>query len=248
MDVGANIGQSIDRYKQIFKSPIIHSFEPSEKEFNYLKEKYKNDKQVFLNRLGLGEKEENLELNINALSIHSSFKKLIPNTTWVEKRSQRANVLTENYTTDKILSKVVTLDSYVEKNGINNIDILKIDTQGTEDQIIAGAQKTIKNNKIKLIEFELIFSEIYENPPQIYDFEKNLIPNNYKLFAMSDSGSLIAHYIYQTNMIYICPETYKKFQSKSPYKPIKISDLDMNKKEDRDKYSSFRKMSSKREN
>ena len=157
-------------------------------------------------------------------------------------------VIGKSACTDKILSKVVTLDSYVEKNGINNIDILKIDTQGTEDQIIAGAQKTIKNNKIKLIEFELIFSEIYENPPQIYDFEKNLIPNNYKLFAMSDSGSLIAHYIYQTNMIYICPETYKKFQSKSPYKPIKISDLDMNKKEDRDKYSSFRKMSSKREN
>ena len=45
MDVGANIGQSIDRYKQIFKSPIIHSFEPSEKEFNYLKEKYKNFKE-----------------------------------------------------------------------------------------------------------------------------------------------------------------------------------------------------------
>ena len=40
----------------------------------------------------------------------------------------------------------------------------------------------IKNNRIEIIELELIFSEIYEKSLQIYDIEKNLIPHNYKLF------------------------------------------------------------------
>ena len=37
IDVGANEGQSIDRFKKIFKNPIIHSFEPNPDEFKKLK-------------------------------------------------------------------------------------------------------------------------------------------------------------------------------------------------------------------
>ena len=36
-DIGANRGQSIDRFKKIFKNPIIHSFEPNPDEFKKLK-------------------------------------------------------------------------------------------------------------------------------------------------------------------------------------------------------------------
>ena len=57
-DVGANNGQSIKRYKKIFEKPIIHSFEPVADEINKLKEKYKNEHNLFLNNFAIGEKEE----------------------------------------------------------------------------------------------------------------------------------------------------------------------------------------------
>ena len=79
-DVGANKGQSIKRYKNLFKNPIIHSFEPNIDEINILKQKYNNDKNLYLNNLAVGDKKGNLEFNVNAISGHSSFKKLIPNT------------------------------------------------------------------------------------------------------------------------------------------------------------------------
>ena len=113
-------------------------------------------------------------------------------------------------------TEIITLDEYVKEKNISNIDILKIDTQGFEDKVLLGAQNLLKNNRIKLIQLELIFSEIYENPPNIYDVEKTLIPNNYKLFGISNGGSLISHYIYQSDFIYISNDTYENFKSILP--------------------------------
>ena len=104
-----------------------------------------------------------------------------------------------------------------KKNNIENIDILKIDTQGYEDKVLQGAQNLIKENRIKLIQVEIIFSEIYEDPLQIYDIEKILIPNDYKLFAISNGGSLISKYSYESDFIYIAADTYKDFKANSPY-------------------------------
>ena len=183
-DVGANKGQSITRYKKLFQNPIIHSFEPNVDEVNIIKQKYINDKNLYLNNVAVGDKKGNLEFNITAKSGHSSFKNLIPNTTWIKKRSNSIKIDDKNYTTKKVNAEVITLDDYVNEKNLTNIDILKIDTQGFEDKVLLGAQNLLKNNRIKLIQLELIFSEIYENPLNIYDVEKTLIPNNYKLFGI----------------------------------------------------------------
>jgi len=217
-DVGANTGQSILRYKKQFPNSIIHSFEPDKKEVEKLIVKYKNDNSVVLNNVAVGEKPGSLEFNISASSGYSSFQKLIPNTTWLKKRSKTIGIESEKFTTETINSKIITLDDYCSKNNITKIDILKIDTQGYEDKVLEGAIELLKYNKIKIIQLELIFSEIYENPPNIYDVEKFLIPNKYKLFGISNGGSLISHYIYTSDLIYVSFDAYEKFKEyKSPY-------------------------------
>ena len=40
-DVGANKGQSINRFRDLCKDPQIHSFEPLRKEFEFLKQNFK---------------------------------------------------------------------------------------------------------------------------------------------------------------------------------------------------------------
>ena len=216
-DVGANNGQSIRRYKKIFKNSIIHSFEPNIDEINNLKKFYINDKNLFINNFAVGEKKGHLEFNINASTSHSSFKKLIPNTKWIKERSKILNIDIKNYTTKKINAEIITLDDYANEFNIKEIDILKIDTQGFEDKVLLGAQNLLRENRIKLIQLELIFSEIYEDPLQIYDVEKNLIPQNYKLFGISNGGSLASNYIYQSDFIYISNDMYKNFKLNSKY-------------------------------
>ena len=217
-DVGANKGQSILRYKKIFPGSIIHCFEPNKNEVEKLVLKYQNENSIVLNNVAVGEKPGNLEFNIYAESAHSSFRNLIPNTTWIKIRSQALGIKSEKYNLKKVNTEIITLDDYCSKKNINKIDILKIDTQGYEDKVLEGAINLLKQNKIKMIQLELIFSEIYENPLNIYDVEKHLIPNKYKCFGFSNSGSLISNYIFQSNFMYISSDIYDNFKkNKSPF-------------------------------
>ena len=54
-DVGANKGQSIRRFKNIFPRSTIHAFEPIKEEFVKLQDEFKNDKSIFLNNFALGD-------------------------------------------------------------------------------------------------------------------------------------------------------------------------------------------------
>ena len=56
IDVGAHEGETINRFRKLFKSPIIHSFEPQNKCFKLLK-KFE-DENTFVNNYGLGDKKE----------------------------------------------------------------------------------------------------------------------------------------------------------------------------------------------
>jgi FkbM family methyltransferase len=55
--------------------------------------------------------------------------------------------------TDKIMQ--ITLDSFVIKNKIKDISILKIDTEGYEINVLKGAKKTLKMVKTLIIETDL---------------------------------------------------------------------------------------------
>ena len=48
--------------------------------------------------------------------------------------------------------KILSLDYFIEKNNIQNIDLLKIDTEGYEFNVLKGMSKY--NHLVKLIYFE----------------------------------------------------------------------------------------------
>ena len=77
-DIGANNGQSINRFRSIFRNSIIHSFEPDENCFRDLDKNYKNDKKVYLNDFALSnEIEKKLFILIAILLITRFIKKKV---------------------------------------------------------------------------------------------------------------------------------------------------------------------------
>ena len=115
-DVVANKGQSISRFRKISLNSVIHSFEQIEKNYKFLKKNFK--KNVIINNIALGEKNEKKNFYINKKNTNSSFFKsnLFP-------------------TIGNKIIQSITLDSYIKKNKINHIDLLKIDTQGYDEII-----------------------------------------------------------------------------------------------------------------
>ena len=60
---------------------------------------------------------------------------------------------TKDYIKYKV--KTITLDTYVKKNKIKSIDILKVDIDGSEYNFLKGANNFLERNKVKVILIEI---------------------------------------------------------------------------------------------
>ena len=68
---------------------------------------------------------------------------------------------------DEIEIDTITLDYFIDKHDIGNIDFIKIDVQGAELDIFKGASNALKN--VLNIVCEVEFIDVYENQPLFGD-------------------------------------------------------------------------------
>ncbi len=73
--------------------------------------------------------------------------------------------------------ETITLDNFISKNSLDNLDFIKIDTQGSELDIFNGGKNSLKN-VVKII-CEVEFVPIYEDQPLFGDVNKFLNENGF---------------------------------------------------------------------
>lgn len=202
-DIGAEDGASCERYSNILKNPIIHAFEPRPDQFAIMKRKFKDEKNIYLNNVAIGSKTEIKKFNQIKGGGRSSFHK-----STVDNLSNQTQIDVQ----------VTTIDEYVNKNNIKRINLLKIDTQGYEDEVLKGAQETLKLNKIDIIETELIVGNMYDKTLSFSEIENIISPYGYKIFALTHhhsneqhSANIIVQPNLQFDVIYTRNEIYKKY-------------------------------------
>ena len=207
-DVGANKGQSIEKYKKIFSNPVIHSFEPIKSEFDIMHSKFGNSENIHLNNFALGDKEEYRILNVAAKSSNSSFIKIKSGTKWLEHRSKDKRVEQEKYSESQEVN-IKTLDNYFKDKNVQEIDLLKIDTQGYEDKVLIGSQETLKKNKIKAIIVEIMFDNVYEKYFSFSDIEKYINPNDFRMVGIDlINNNLFSGLVFFADVYYFNKKTY----------------------------------------
>ena len=156
----------------------------------------------------------------------SSFYKLNLDTRFIKYKADVWGVDQKEYLDSTYQKEIKTIDNYCEQNGIKKIDFLKIDTQGYEENVINGANKMIKDNLIDVIQLELIFSSVYQKNFNIYDIEKILIPNGYKLFGTTHYGNLLTDQNWQCDFMYISNSIYEKIKKNPKFKSFKLEKSD----------------------
>ena len=113
-------------------------------------------KNIYYNEVALSNKNGKANYNYNKFfeAAGSSLSSLVKNeTTWNFTR-KLVLLSRKEFVTYKV--HTITLDSFVKKNKIKSIDILKIDIEGSEYELLKGAKNILKKNKIKIILVEIL--------------------------------------------------------------------------------------------
>lgn len=177
-DIGANTGIYSLIAAAMSKEISVHAFEPLEKACKILKKnKDKNNfNNLFVNQIAVGSYDGEGILKIErdrggAIPLGSSLKRVI------EKQ--------DFYQEYKV--KTMRLDSYIEKVGVEKVDLIKIDTEGTENDVLNGAEKVLTKFRPVLI-CEVLHNLIEDKLHEIldsmeYDYYliSNKETNNYKI-------------------------------------------------------------------
>ncbi len=169
-DVGANRGQSTEKYIQIFPQSKIHAFEPFPETCEIFRNKYSGNPSVILNECALSNSIGTATLNVNTSVDTNSI---------LETKSLGVTSDKSCKTLGQIEIKTDTLDHYCKDNNIQKIDILKIDVQGAEIKVLSGSENMLKEGRIQLIYIETYFQQQYVDQPLFHEIAALLYPYNF---------------------------------------------------------------------
>jgi FkbM family methyltransferase len=164
VDVGANRGEITAAMLRLCPAARVHAFEPSPQCHAILRERFANDPRVTLVNSGLGSEEGAREFHLYANDHLSSFLQLQTGT---------ANPFESEPEVAREMVRLTTLDLFAAEHGLQQIDLLKIDTQGYDLRVLQGAAAALEAGRVKHVLIELNFLPLYETqaaPEEIIAF------------------------------------------------------------------------------
>jgi FkbM family methyltransferase len=156
IECGANDGLDAVAYSKISPNSTIYALEIVPPTFEVLKANSKNNHKIKTFNFGLGKTEGEIKM------FHYPESSYLSSNYDVSR-----NIKSEEYT-----CQVKTGDQFCIENNIDFIDFLKIDVEGMDFEVILGFDEMIKNEKIKVIQFEYTYGFIYAGYflKNIFDF------------------------------------------------------------------------------
>ena len=179
-DAGANVGMSAQYFRNLgFKQKIV-SFEPVSHFYRVLEQRAANDPLWFCENAAVGDFEGESEINVSGTSGGaSSFLEM-------------TDVLKDNapelrYTgTEKV--RVTTIDSVIDRYYPQGDRLfLKLDVQGYEKKVLAGAHNSLP--RVVGLKIEMSIVETYENEILIYEMLPYLYSLGFRLMGIEAAWS-----------------------------------------------------------
>lgn len=174
LDIGANVGTYSKLLMDITQSRVF-SFEPLDDAFKDLEklaadDLYKNRLKIY--NIGIGEK------NAQESIYYSNDK------------SQLASFLADSNKLSFVsgknkFKKIVELKKLDDFNDVENVDLIKIDTEGYEMQVLKGGKNFILKTRPKFIQIEFNWHQLFINN-NLIDFSKEL--NEYEIYRIVPNG------------------------------------------------------------
>ena len=152
LDVGANKGQFIQTSLALLPDTPIYAFEPIPEVAQKLKERYSTIEHINIFQVALGVQREALLLHIS---------QFLPASSLLKPQKQLLSEFPEVKIRDSVEVVVERLDTLIQAiPNINLPALLKIDVQGFEMEVLAGATAVL--HQVSVIVCEVNLANLYE--------------------------------------------------------------------------------------
>lgn len=187
LDVGAYKGDIALRYRNMFPAARIYAFEPFPDSFDLLDENVKGKSGIYPVNLALSNEAGTATFHSNASPLTNSLLATAGTGSTIDQ-------LTKTEGSVKVMTQ--RLDNFMDAEGLDEIDLLKLDVQGGELKVLEGAGDLINEGKVKLIYSEVSFMSQYQGQPLFHELTNWLAEKNYDLYGVfnlchSHTGQLI---------------------------------------------------------
>ena len=166
-DVGANVGQSAQRFAAEFPQASIWCFEPVPASFRELERAAAAGRSVRCFPMALGRENGRASIVVDGLPDMAHLR-------------QSGN--SDGATTQDV--EVMTLDEFCGRENIARINYLKIDVEGSELDVLHGGRRMLEAQQVDLIELEAGMHSGNRHHTPCEAIKSFLEPRGYKLFGI----------------------------------------------------------------
>jgi FkbM family methyltransferase len=178
VDVGANKGDTVAHFLATFPAAEIWALEPHPETFAGMARRFAGVPQIHPHQLALSSRS-------GRATMHSYTNAAINSLSPVAAGAQDLvdGAVVASPTVEVALQ---SLTEFCGREGIDHIDILKLDTQGHEFDILHGEREFLASGRIRFVLVELLFSPLYASQAKAGEVIGLLEGSGFKLFDFYD--------------------------------------------------------------
>lgn len=184
-DVGANVGDWSLAAARALPSATIHAFELSPRTFKTLSTRLQGER-FRLNNRGMG--RESGRISFKDYGENSTVNTILTNATYHDAKFESVTATAE----------LVSGDDYCRQNGIDAIDLLKIDVEGADHLVLEGFAPQLRAKVIRVVQFEYGYTH-GDARFLMRDFYELFASHGYAVGRLTRRGVTFAPWNYKMN-------------------------------------------------
>ena len=172
-DIGAHEGNLTAAMNKEYTEAFIYAFEPFPSSYEKLSDLARNSNNINSFSVALSSHSGSSDFFVNKFSETNS---LLP--------SKKVGSVIDDLTSrvDRISIQTLTLNEFCASHNIDRIDLMKLDTQGSELEVLKGSNKLLEKQAISAIYCEVEFMEMYESQALFDEVFNYLKQHEYVLY------------------------------------------------------------------
>ena len=176
IDGGANRGSFTDAFLQLHRPERVVLVEAIPELAEALRVRYAGNPAVVVISAALSDRNGEAPFEINRSDASSSLLPIDPrNTAWFSRDLRVARTVSV---------PTMSLPALLEKQGLQTVDLLKLDLQGAERLVLTGGEAVLE--RVRVIYTEVFFERLYEGAWLFWEMNAFLAERGFKLCGLSN--------------------------------------------------------------